>query len=461
MPHQLPSSALLTVPTSGGSNGLCAHGRPAGLRRALLGLKIYLSDGVYGSLNPALTDNVRPLPHLLFLGGRDIPRLLAPPQLGPPLPGSRSALVPVNDTSSAESTLAAAAPEPPGPPVPHSSHVPGAAPVDKRRLHHHHTCRHLSSRPRWVPCTLYGPTCDSLDTLNERVMLPADLTVGEWMYFRNFGAYSSALTTTFNGFPAARSFYVFKMPPLYISLRHGLTGKVAAPSTSAVPLSHLTIRSPVSGSPSTPFSSPLQWKWLPFSSRPHSATSSARDSGRETATTATTAIRGDDTPTKPLSPAATASGSDEPKVAKVGSSSDSADSDSSSDDASNGLWTIAQQQATPLTEPSPTASGLCNADPKYILRVPRSSRLHTGGAPDAFTARGRGARMTAYQNGLERRGSADGVADINSVSGHTLSSASLSSAALAVLAGDHDGSARSSGEWKSNGSDQKVAAPTH
>lgn len=47
--------------------------------------------------------------------------------------------------------------------------------------------------------TLFGPTCDSMDTIDEDIELP-ELAVGEWIYVENFGAYTVAAASSFNGF---------------------------------------------------------------------------------------------------------------------------------------------------------------------------------------------------------------------------------------------------------------------
>lgn len=47
--------------------------------------------------------------------------------------------------------------------------------------------------------TIWGPTCDSLDILHQRIFLP-EMSVGEWMTFTDMGAYTMCLGTKFNGF---------------------------------------------------------------------------------------------------------------------------------------------------------------------------------------------------------------------------------------------------------------------
>lgn len=50
------------------------------------------------------------------------------------------------------------------------------------------------------PKTLFGPTCDSLDILHGEHILPDGLCEGDYLVFHGMGAYSSALSTRFNGY---------------------------------------------------------------------------------------------------------------------------------------------------------------------------------------------------------------------------------------------------------------------
>ncbi|XP_063810195.1 antizyme inhibitor 2 [Pseudophryne corroboree] len=54
--------------------------------------------------------------------------------------------------------------------------------------------------------SLWGPTCDGLDLINEHVQLP-ELNVGDWLLFDNMGAYTVAASSTFNGFQQSRIHY--------------------------------------------------------------------------------------------------------------------------------------------------------------------------------------------------------------------------------------------------------------
>jgi len=58
-------------------------------------------------------------------------------------------------------------------------------------------------------CTVYGPTCDSMDTISNNAKLP-DLAIGESVYIENFGAYTTAAASTFNGFQRTPCEYIMK-----------------------------------------------------------------------------------------------------------------------------------------------------------------------------------------------------------------------------------------------------------
>jgi ornithine decarboxylase len=57
--------------------------------------------------------------------------------------------------------------------------------------------------------TLFGPTCDSMDTIYDDVMLP-ELAIGDWVYVENFGAYTIAAASSFNGFQTCINKYVIR-----------------------------------------------------------------------------------------------------------------------------------------------------------------------------------------------------------------------------------------------------------
>jgi ornithine decarboxylase len=57
-------------------------------------------------------------------------------------------------------------------------------------------------------CSVFGPTCDALDTISLGEELPINLELGDLLYSRNIGAYSHASSTYFNGFPPAKVVHV-------------------------------------------------------------------------------------------------------------------------------------------------------------------------------------------------------------------------------------------------------------
>lgn len=57
-------------------------------------------------------------------------------------------------------------------------------------------------------CSIWGPTCDGADCVKPDALLPP-LQVGDWLWWGNMGAYTTAAATSFNGFapPPAVYFY--------------------------------------------------------------------------------------------------------------------------------------------------------------------------------------------------------------------------------------------------------------
>lgn len=51
--------------------------------------------------------------------------------------------------------------------------------------------------------TIFGPTCDGLDCIMKKEKFP-ELDVGEWIFVSDFGAYTVAARTTFNGYVTTR-----------------------------------------------------------------------------------------------------------------------------------------------------------------------------------------------------------------------------------------------------------------
>ncbi|PKY02096.1 ornithine decarboxylase [Aspergillus campestris IBT 28561] len=51
-----------------------------------------------------------------------------------------------------------------------------------------------------VAYSIWGPTCDGIDVIDQRISLPGLLDVGDWLYFEEMGAYTKCSATRFNGF---------------------------------------------------------------------------------------------------------------------------------------------------------------------------------------------------------------------------------------------------------------------
>jgi ornithine decarboxylase len=72
--------------------------------------------------------------------------------------------------------------------------------------HMHYPIKSFKRGPTEV-CSVFGPTCDALDTVSLAEPLP-DLDLGDLVYSENIGAYSHASSTCFNGFPPAKIVHV-------------------------------------------------------------------------------------------------------------------------------------------------------------------------------------------------------------------------------------------------------------
>lgn len=70
-------------------------------------------------------------------------------------------------------------------------------------------------------CSVWGPTCDSMDCIIEECQLP-NLDVGDWLVFEDMGAYTVAAASTFNGFQRPSLHFIASQSTwLYLHLQLG------------------------------------------------------------------------------------------------------------------------------------------------------------------------------------------------------------------------------------------------
>ncbi|EGG18477.1 group IV decarboxylase [Cavenderia fasciculata] len=67
-------------------------------------------------------------------------------------------------------------------------------------------CLLKPSHKQPTPCTLFGPTCDSIDVIARDTQIP-ELKIGDWLYFKDMGAYTMASASSFNGFVPPPIYY--------------------------------------------------------------------------------------------------------------------------------------------------------------------------------------------------------------------------------------------------------------
>jgi ornithine decarboxylase len=58
-------------------------------------------------------------------------------------------------------------------------------------------------------CSVWGPTCDSIDCVREVVQLPRGLQVSDWLVYENMGAYTICAASGFNGLRKSEVKYTF------------------------------------------------------------------------------------------------------------------------------------------------------------------------------------------------------------------------------------------------------------
>lgn len=57
---------------------------------------------------------------------------------------------------------------------------------------------------------LFGPSCDSIDVITKDAKLPK-LSIGDRVFIKNFGAYTKASSSSFNGFKTTLNYYIIKV----------------------------------------------------------------------------------------------------------------------------------------------------------------------------------------------------------------------------------------------------------
>lgn len=116
---------------------------------------LYINDGVYANMNCIIFDHQEPVPKILsknktFMYSEDVDRV---PNLVSSSNSSETDLSDVSSTCSSE-----------------------------------------------VEVSVWGPTCDGIDLITKKSVLPVAVESGDWLYFTEFGAYTLSASTTFNGF---------------------------------------------------------------------------------------------------------------------------------------------------------------------------------------------------------------------------------------------------------------------
>ena len=63
-------------------------------------------------------------------------------------------------------------------------------------------------------CSIWGPTCDSIDCVSSKTYLPnSKIQVGDWLRWENMGAYTICAASQFNGFKTSKIIYTIDSTP--------------------------------------------------------------------------------------------------------------------------------------------------------------------------------------------------------------------------------------------------------
>lgn len=68
-----------------------------------------------------------------------------------------------------------------------------------------------SSEDVYEACSIWGPTCDSIDCVSSKSFLPTKfIKVGDWLRWENMGAYTICAASQFNGFKQSKVVYTIQ-----------------------------------------------------------------------------------------------------------------------------------------------------------------------------------------------------------------------------------------------------------
>lgn len=82
----------------------------------------------------------------------------------------------------------------------HQTPTPRVLTLDRKFVYSPYaaTERHSDSTTM-TNCSVWGPTCDSIDLITRTARLPRELQVGDWLVYEDMGAYTICASSTFNG----------------------------------------------------------------------------------------------------------------------------------------------------------------------------------------------------------------------------------------------------------------------
>lgn len=67
--------------------------------------------------------------------------------------------------------------------------------------------------------SIWGPTCDGLDCIQKTIEMPK-LNVGDWLLWKNMGAYTISAAVEFNGLPFGKPIYFMSKPFWFVFIEN-------------------------------------------------------------------------------------------------------------------------------------------------------------------------------------------------------------------------------------------------
>lgn len=151
------------------------------------GFMYYLNDGVYGGFNNVIFEHAQPVPEIIPSRSKSLKKF----------ENGKNGSDDDDDDDSSSSDNSDSEIE-----FDHDDDETNINSNNQRNVNQNHTDQDTEKERKLYTSVMWGPTCDSIDCIKRDFLFP-ELEVGQWLMFKNMGAYTCCTATTFNGFELA------------------------------------------------------------------------------------------------------------------------------------------------------------------------------------------------------------------------------------------------------------------